>query len=48
MLKFMTSVRVPLRLLPRIVVEESCNPALAPPNGTVLVSALNAPPLLEI
>ncbi len=48
MLKFMLSVRLPERLLPRIGVEESCSPALAPPNGTVLVNALNAPPLFEI
>src|SRR5690349_13512939 len=48
MLKFMLSVRLPERLLPRIRVDESCSPALAPPNGTVFVSAANAPPLLEI
>src|SRR5215831_17615797 len=48
MLKFMLSDRVPVRLLPSIGVEESCNPAFAPPNGTVFVNALNGPALFEI
>ena len=39
MLKFITSLREPVLLLPKIGVDESCNPALAPPKGTVFVSA---------
>lgn len=48
MLKFMVSVCDPVRLLPRMRVDESCNPALAPPNATVFVSAVSGPALLEI
>lgn len=48
MLKFIASLRDPLRLLPRIGVEDSWRPAFAPPNGTVLVRALKGPALSEI
>ena len=48
MLNFIRSVRLPDLLKPRIGVLESSNPALAPPNGTVFVSVLKAPPLFEI
>ena len=48
MLKFMTSACEPVRLLPLIFVDQSCRPAFAPPNGTVLVSAVNGPALSEI
>src|SRR5580765_262121 len=47
MLKFITSVRVPVRLFPRIFICEIRSPALAPPKGTVLVSAVNGPALSE-
>src|SRR5690348_9697158 len=48
MLKVITSVWLPVLLLPRISVEDSRKPALAPPNGTVFVNARDAPPLSEI
>jgi hypothetical protein len=38
MLKFSTSVCEPDLLFPTILVVESSSPALAPPNGTVLVT----------
>ena len=47
MLKFIVSVRLPCLLLPRIGTVASCNPALAPPKGTALVSARKAPPFSE-
>jgi hypothetical protein len=48
MLKFIKSVCEPERLFPRILVVDSSSPAFAPPNGTVVVSAVNGPALLEI
>src|SRR5438094_3698948 len=48
MLKSIVSARVPCLLFPRIRTLASCNPAFAPPKGTVLVSARNAAPLSEI
>ena len=47
-LNFITSLRLPVLLLPKIGVVERSNPAFAPPKGTVLESAKNAPPLFEI
>src|SRR4051794_5526108 len=48
MLKFIKSVCEPERLFPRILVVDSSRPAFAPPNGTVVASAVNGPALLEI
>jgi hypothetical protein len=47
MLKFIKSVCEPERLFPRILVVDNNIPAFAPPNGTVVVSAVNGPALLE-
>jgi hypothetical protein len=48
MLKFIKSACEPERLFPRILVVDNNIPAFAPPNGTVLVRAVNGPALLEI
>ena len=48
MLKFIKSVCEPERLFPRILVVDNSIPAFAPPNGTVVVNAVNGPALLEI
>ena len=48
MLKFIVSVCDPVRLFPRMRVDESINPAFAPPNATVVLSAVSGPALLEI
>lgn len=47
MLKFIESVCEPERLFPRTLVFDSISPAFAPPNGTVVVSAVKGPALLE-
>src|SRR6266700_80217 len=45
MLKAMTSVRLEVLLAPVMATFAICKPPLAPPNTTVLVSAVDAPPL---
>jgi len=47
-LKFITSLRVPVLLLPKMGVVDSSKPALAPPKGTVFTNGKKAPPLFEI
>ena len=48
MLNAITSVRFEFLFAPVIATLASCRPPLAPPNATVLVSSVHAPPLSAI